>query len=218
MTTTATIQRPYCLGERYGFCFNDQSDVIRAMDPRHIYMLHDVLAAWPFVNALELGSWKGASATAFIEAINGGAAMHATFCDTQLMPHLMGVMRHCIDPNRVHVAWMESWAMLAEPVEFDFIFVDASHDLDSVKKELVPLMERLPLCVMAHDTNSTATGRVNHEGAELLKRTLCDHPDYYCVEDAQQRSGEATERGLFLATRDPHLFEIACDIFAREVA
>ena len=34
-----------------------------AVDKRHVYILHDVLCGHPFKNALEIGSFNGASST-----------------------------------------------------------------------------------------------------------------------------------------------------------
>jgi hypothetical protein len=76
------------------------------------------------------------------------------------------------------------------------------------------LIRRRPLCVMAHDTNATAAGFPLCEGALLLKRTFESLPGYQCIEDCKTREGERTHRGLFLATRDPDLFQVAEAAFA----
>ncbi len=189
------------------------------MDPRHIFLLHDVLMSWPFLSALEIGSFHGASATAFVEAINSGAGLGisgiATFCDVNVTDSLISVVNSCRHPARVRVTPQPSWTVLGSQLPFDFIFVDGSHDAESVGREITHLMRRMPRCVMAHDTNATDAGWAKAEGARQLKETFEDCPEYMCIEDSQRRSGELTHRGLFLATTDADLYAHARKSFAR---
>lgn len=185
-----------------------------ATDPRHVYMIHEVLMAWPFRRTLELGSFFGASSTAFIEAINRGHAMDATFCDVSVNDSLFDVLTHCTAPDRVHLTRQPSWQVLDSEEDWDFIFVDAAHDLDTVTLEVKRLLRRRPLCLMAHDTNATAAGFSKCEGAAYLKQTFERDLGYLCLEDNMVRFGEKTERGLFLATSDPDLYDSACRVFA----
>jgi predicted O-methyltransferase YrrM len=177
---------PYKFENSYADCYCVRD---MAMDERHVFMLHSVLSGWPFRNALELGSFCGASSTAFVEAINGGSEMVATFCDAEPTESLWQVVRNCKQPGRVRVTADLSWLVLESPEDFDFVLVDANHDLESVSKELQRLMVRRPLCVMAHDTNATRMGYRRAEGAELLKRTFIEDPDYFCIEYAMRRKG-----------------------------
>jgi hypothetical protein len=184
-----------------------------AMDERHVYTVHGILSAWPFQNALELGSFCGASSTAFVEAVNVGSVKRATFCDLDLYDPLCDVIRSCRYPNRVRMTREPSWNVLEADEDFDFVLVDANHDLESVTEELCRLTPRRPLCVMAHDTNASAAGYEKSEGAYLLKRTFESMPGYQCIEDCRVREGEKTHRGLFLATTDPELFRLAVEVY-----
>jgi hypothetical protein len=189
-----------------------------AMDKRHIFMLHEILCAWPFKSALEIGSFKGASATAFIEAINRGVGLGesggALFCDVSVSDSLIEVVTSCRYPDRVRITPQPSWAVLDSAEDYDFVFVDAAHDLDSVSVEIKKLLRRRPLCVMAHDTNATAAGYSKCEGAQLLRETFMKQAGYRCIEDCVKRSGERTDRGLFLATHGD-LFDLATAAFAK---
>jgi hypothetical protein len=198
-----TLTQPYNFTGPYAGCY---AHAPTATDKRHVYMIHDVLMGWPFRRALEIGSFFGASSTAFIEAINAGHGMDATFCDVSISDSLYDVLNHCTAPDRVHMTPQPSWQVLDSNEDWDFIFVDASHDIDTVTLELKRLMRRRPLCVMAHDTSATAAGFSKCEGAELLKRTFQTDPGYLCIEDDAHRPGEATHRGLFLATTSPELY------------
>jgi predicted O-methyltransferase YrrM len=202
-TAAAATSDPYEFYLAYARCFACPQT---AMDKRHIFMLYDVLRAYPFEQALEIGCFNGASSTAFVEAINKGAPFRATFCDVSPTHSLSAVINNCRKPDQVRFTQQPSWMVLDTNEPFDFIFVDAAHDLDSVSLEIKHLVRRRPLCVMAHDTNATAAGYSKCEGAERLKRTFQDHPDYFYTEDNANREGERTERGLFLATTDRSLW------------
>lgn len=204
--------QPYTFSGAYrdAYCIPDM-----AMDPRHVFIVHEVLAGWPFKSALELGSFCGASSTAFIEAINRGSQMLATFCDIFPSESLWNVARNATAPGRVRITKSPSVEVLNWTEDFDFILVDACHDLESVKAELAKLIPRRPLCVMAHDTNATDAGWPKAEGARLLRQTFQAMPEYQCIEDAKYREDEQTHRGLFLATSDQRLFDLANGVFEK---
>jgi predicted O-methyltransferase YrrM len=203
------MKTPYTFDGPYKDCYI-VPDV--AMDPRHVYMVHEVLKSYQFKNALELGSFYGASSTAFVEAINAGHSMQATFCDIELSSGLRAVASDCV--RDVRLTNEPSFHVLESSEDFDFILVDACHDIESVTLELERLMIRKPLCVMAHDTNAMAAGYPAAEGAAMLASTFKNHPDYFCVEDIEDRPGEQTKRGLFLATTDYSLYQKALGVFA----
>ncbi len=205
---------PYDFSMAYARCFAIPSV---AMDRRHIFVLHDILAAWPFASALEIGSFNGASATAFVEAINGGTGIGerggAMFCDVQVTHSLISVVNNCRFPDRVRVTPTPSCRVLDSAETFDFVLVDGAHDLASVKPEVERLLRRRPLCVMAHDTNATDAGYEKAEGAAMLRETFRGTLGYHCIEDCEKREGEETHRGLFFATNDPALYAIARGVF-----
>jgi predicted O-methyltransferase YrrM len=203
---------PYEFDGPYAQCLSDPRT---AMDRRHIYMMHDILMAHPFRNCLEIGSYRGASATAFVEAMNKVARMFTTFCDVNITDGLCEVLWNCKDKHRARTTSNPSWSVLDSAEDFDFILVDGCHDLASVTKELERLVIRRPLCVMAHDTNATAAGYPLAEGAEYLKRVFKSMYGYGCLEDKANREGEETHRGLFFATTSEELYRKAQHIFAR---
>jgi hypothetical protein len=189
------------------------------MDKRHVYLMHEILTSWPFKSALEIGSFTGASTTAFIEAINSGKGLGengvATFCDVSIQASLIDVVCNCKEPGAVQITPQPSWTVLDTSMNWDFILVDGAHDLDSVTLEVKRLLTRKPLCVMAHDTNGPAAGISVCEGAVYLADTFKALPDYQWLEDKEIREGEKTDRGLFFATTDPKLHEVASRIFRK---
>jgi hypothetical protein len=210
------VNEPYRFDGAYARCFAVPEV---AMDKRHVFLLHDILCSWPFENALEIGSFNGASSTAFVEAINKGSGLgklgNATFCDVAPTHSLMSVVRNCRPHYRVDVTSRTSCEVLDSDESFDFILVDGNHDAESVAKELMRLIVRKPLCVMAHDTNATEAGYPACEGAKLLKDTF-KSMGWKCLEDSKRRDGERTERGLFFATQNQELFDHAHCTFALE--
>lgn len=201
---------PYEFTGPYAGCY-ETPEV--AMDKRHVFMLHGVLTSRIFDSALEIGCFNGASSTALVEATNSGHVSLATFCDVSITDSLIDVARSAQFPDRVRVTRQPSWQVLDTNETFDFILVDAAHDIDSVSLELKHLARRRPLCVMAHDTSAADHGYSKCEGAKMLKDHYLRDEGYHCVEDRARRNGERTERGLFLATRDPSLYKAAFDVF-----
>jgi hypothetical protein len=207
-----TSADPYRFHMAYARCYAVPET---ATDKRHVFMVHGVLRSHPFQQALEIGCFNGATSTAFVEAINGGSPFRATFCDVCPTHSLAAVINNCRKPDQCRVTTQPSWMVLDTNEPFDFIMVDAAHDLDSVSLELKHLMRRRPLCVMAHDTSATENGFSKCEGAELLKRTFQNDPGYHYIEDNARRDGELTERGMFLATTDYGLWRAAQGVFAQ---
>lgn len=209
---------PYSFDQpAYSGCYANRA---MCMDERHVYTVFDVLMAWPFNSALELGSWEGASSTAFIEAFNRESIAGVVFCEVRPTKSLHAVVAEGNLPSNCRIVSAPSWEVLSLDVPFDFILVDANHDLESVSKELAHIIRREPLCVMAHDTNATRMGYPKAEGAQHLADTLRKHPAYRgkCIEDSTRRRGEETHRGLFFATTSQELYEKARDIFGSRCA
>lgn len=205
---------PYTFEGPYSQCYAVPA---MAMDRRHVYLIHDILKAWPFRNVLELGSWMGASSTAFVEAINAGADMVATFCDVSPTDSLWDVVGNCRVPERVRVTADKSWEVLESAEEYDLVLVDANHDIESVRPELERLAVRRPTCILAHDTSATRNGYPKAEGAAMLahelKTTWGYRWGYRCIEDSENRPGEETHRGLLFATNEPGLHRLAMRAF-----
>lgn len=171
--------------------------------------------AWEFEHALELGGYDGASTTAFVESLRQGHLPRLTVSEVRVGQSLCSVLDRA--GAFASLLTIPSWELLAMDGAYDFILVDANHDMESVSKELEHILRRQPLCVMAHDTNATDMGYPRAEGARHLRETLRKHPAYQgkCIEDAVRREGEETHRGLFLATTNPDLFKRAREAFAK---
>lgn len=191
----------------------DAGDEQIAMDKRHVYLLHDILCAGHFRSALEIGCAYGASTTAFVMAMRAIPEMRVTLCDIFISESVKQLTKDC--GERLTILQTPSVEVLESPREFDFILVDACHDMKSVAAEVDRLIPRKPLCLMAHDTSATLAGYPESEGAEYLKRRFMLEPGYLCLEDNLTRESEATERGLFFATTSEALFSVAQQRFSK---
>jgi predicted O-methyltransferase YrrM len=120
--------------------------------------MYDVLCGGRFQHALEIGCLNGASSTAFVEAINGQRLRHATFCDIDLRATLQEVLKECRFPDRIQTFEGRSVDLLRQRSDFDFVFVDGDHRLETVTEEVELLLLNPPTCVMAHDTSVRVTG------------------------------------------------------------
>ena len=201
MNTVRLQPPPFEFDGPYAGCYVDR---VLAMDKRHVYMLFEILCCWPFASVLEIGCCNGASSVAFIEAQNL-LGMHVTFCDPYRSQSFKRVLQ-CSIHGSMLITTAKSTEVLAGDETYDMIFIDANHDLESVKPELDLLVKRQPLCVVAHDTNATEAGIDHCEGAQLLRDTFRGMPGYFSYEDCVKRPHELTHRGLFVATRSAELF------------
>lgn len=205
------LNPPYEYTGPYARCYEDRQNCI---DERHAYIIHELLLAGQFHNVLELGGYMGASSAAFLEAQQKAPSMKVTLCDMQVGTQLREMANHHLSPL-VYIKEMLSTEALADWLDYDLVFVDASHDLLSVSLELPHLIRWKPRCIVAHDTSATDHGYECAEGAALLRRALLLDPEYskYTYEDDRRREGEETHRGLFMATTDPKFYLRAVEIF-----
>lgn len=201
---------PYTFDGKYSRCYC-QPQV--AVDPRHVYTLFEVLNLGVVGHAVESGCAFGASSTAFVEAMARNQALRCEFIDPVLQASFLDVLNNARTATfQVHrEPAVQALKKIDKP---DFIFLDGRHDLLSVYHEVraVEEMRRNLLIFAAHDTSATAHGYEQAEGAAWLKKTVMLDWGWYCVEDAEQRDGEETHRGLFIATpsRGIHRLLVQC--------
>lgn len=175
------------------------------MDLTHIRMLYDILSLGAFHHVLEIGSFDGASAIAFISALNDNHIDRVTFCDTHFQPRFHRVVDEALYKSGVILREYSSLKVLGDE-EFDFVLIDGDHSLQNVREEFKLLRKYKIKHLAAHDTNSSAVGIAACEGAAYLKQELFNDPEYQVIEDCQIRPNEKTNRGFMFATIDPELF------------
>ena len=177
----------------------DWHDQGSCMDRRHILWLRYLLMQTGVQRTLEIGVHTGASASAFIAA----KVPDAHFADLGFTLEARKVIG---DRGTLHQH--KGCDILYAMPPFDLVLVDGNHDMDSVTEEIEALEQKTPRIIVAHDINSTAAGYPYCEGAAHLHKHLLES-GWLITTDTEDRVGEATKRGMLVATRDPDLHQIA---------
>jgi hypothetical protein len=177
------------------------------MDLTHIRMLYQILKLGKFENVCEVGSFDGASAIAFIQALNDEYIQSVTFCDLEFQPRFLNVMGKAIHPNKITISKQSSHITL-NSTEFDFVLIDGDHSLKNVEREVNLMLKNNIKHIAAHDSNSTHVGFGECEGARMLKNTYQKLAIFETVEDCISRLGERTDRGFFFASQNWDLVKL----------
>ena len=198
---------------RYEFTLNcDHPEWLT--DIRHVNIIYEFLMANDFQRVLEIGSYSGVSTAAFIEAINQGKDFKFHISEPNPTRQLQALISMCKKPDNIILHTQLGEDVLSYWRDFDFAFVDGSHDLDGAGAELLMLLRHEIPNVMAHDTNlSNIKSDYSGRGAELLARVFKSHKDYRCIEDKKERPNERTDRGFLFATREEEKYNKATKIF-----
>lgn len=165
------------------------------IDARHRDWIRDELMTGKYRRVLEIGSYRGYSTAAFLDALNAGKVDEIHLCDTSITHELRQLVG---DLPGVKLHKCRSVDLLAKDAAFDLVFVDGDHTLEVIQAE-TPYLVGVP-AIFAHDTNSTAVGYPNCEGPPYLKAALIE-AGYTITEDCERRPGELTHRGMMFATR-----------------
>lgn len=180
------------------------------IDITHIRLLHSILRVGNFKHALEIGSYDGASAIAFISAMNDGVLGKVDFCDPEFQPRFSELLKHCVRRDDVKLRHCGSHGVISDI--YDCIFVDGDHSLPCVKVEAELILKYSVETILAHDTNSSNVGFTNCDGAMYLMDTLMCN-GYRCIQDCVVRPGERTDRGFMFATKNKDLFDKVRPLF-----
>jgi predicted O-methyltransferase YrrM len=177
----------------------DWHDQGSCMDRRHILWLRYLLMQTGVQRTLEIGVHTGASASAFI---------HAKVPDAHFADLGFTLEAHKIIGDRGTLHQHKGCDIRYAMPPFDLVLVDGNHDMDSVTEEIEALEQKTPRIIVAHDITSTAAGYPYCEGAAHLHKHLLES-GWLITTDTEDRVGEATKRGMLVATRDAAIHQIA---------
>lgn len=182
----------------YSFCFDGRIPPM-SMDKRHIEALHDLVMGVPMGGiAVEVGSHKGASTSAFIEAINRGRNFQLHVVEPRPTPELLRVISLCREPGLVvlHKTTSETFRL----PHCDLWFIDGDHGWPAVADCMNALVSDSTVIAL-HDTRAYLMGIQECFGAYLAAEALqADHSRIW-DEDAVTRPGEWTHRGFGVSTK-----------------
>jgi hypothetical protein len=167
------------------------------MDERHIQKLYSILKARAWESVIEVGSYYGASTSAFVEAINTGSEFKFHIIEPSITDSLRRVIGQCEKKDQIVFHQCTSFEA-AIPAEF--VFIDGDHGWPA----LVDLCRALTMgakCVAFHDSRSHLEGFGGHHGAYIAAEVMRQAIGWDYLEDSRRREGEWTHRGFMVAYR-----------------
>lgn len=193
MTTPAPCPDPAFDFEPYRFTIDNST---APTDEFHVHMLRRLMDEFgPDLVAVEIGSWKGTSASAFIDAVNVGVVKHFHIFEINPRPELLQVIALCKFPERVTLHTLRTWDEQNPVKEADFVFVDGSHEWPALADTLQALSWGAKVIAL-HDTREWENGAHECWGAATAARLLSKAVGREWREDFEKREGMRTHRGL----------------------
>lgn len=167
------------------------------MDEYHIHLLHAACRLAPDGGqvAVEIGSYRGASTAALIEAVNLGYLTHLHIVEVKPTASLRQVIALCDFPDRVTLHTKPSWEL--ELPRVDLVFIDGDHKWPAVGDTLRALTWGARVICM-HDSRSYPV-IPGTWGARMAAAMLREMAGRQVFEDSLQRNGMATHRGFLVS-------------------
>ena len=147
---------------------------------------------------MEIGSFRGASTAALVEAVNQGRLSHLHVVEPRPTPELRRVVESCKFPGRVTMHSLSSWELQFTPP--DFVFIDGDHEWPAVADTLRALTWGAKVIVM-HDTQNHTEFKGTW-GSNLAAALLKQAPGRVIFEDAVRRKGGHTHRGFLVSAQE----------------
>lgn len=173
-----------------------------SMDRRHVEWLRECLRRLQPRMYVEIGACYGVSTVAGIEAAKAAEVQRFHVIDVALKPSVRamaadvaGVVLH----EGASVDVLPRLA-IARPLA---VLIDGDHTLQGVQPELEQVLAMRPQTIFAHDVTAEAAGHRLCDGSAWLWHEL-QRLGWHCTVDARKRHGEATHRGMLVATTGTH--------------
>jgi predicted O-methyltransferase YrrM len=179
----------YCVGRRYS------------------HLIYDLMMSGLFKNVLEIGCLQGYSTWAFLSALRDGSNFEFTACDVFLQETVLEMVKEF--PVRLRG---EMSVDVISP-DFDFVFVDGNHDLNTVGAEISKILDCGTDTILAHDT---FLEHDDFRGSVLLKKVFSNHRQYLSIHYNTHHLEDQTHYGMSLFTKRREVFLLAGDLFKRQ--
>ena len=163
-----------------------------AMDDLHIEILHGLIMEHRPKTVMEIGSYRGRSAIAYIEALKAGADFTLHLVEPNPRDSLLRLVDSCGFKNRIRMYTASSWEI---QIPCDFVFIDGDHRWPAVADTLAAVALGSKVIAM-HDTRAHEHGYRHVWGSYTAARLLEKMPGRQWHEDFDKRAGMRTERGL----------------------
>lgn len=173
------------------------------MDILHIHLLHltaglDTGTPPGEKVAVEVGSHRGASTAALVEALNLGLIGRLHVVELRENECLSRVLAMAKEPERITWHRRPYWELEIGPA--DLVFIDGDHKWPAVADTLRALTWGAKVIAM-HDSQSYPEISGTW-GAKLAAGCLKDLPGRTVFEDAERREGMKTERGFLVSAAE----------------
>jgi hypothetical protein len=168
-------------------------------DLRHVRMIHDELCQGSYGRVLEIGCFRGYSTSAFLAALKAAHIGELHLCELAVTPELERVIAHyAVGGSRLHLHQCTSLELLQRDSNWDAVFVDGDHSVETCTAEAKLLIAGGVRTIMAHDSSADPAKYPACEGPAATK-TMYEDAGYILSEDTEDRPGERTDRGLMIA-------------------
>jgi hypothetical protein len=170
------------------------------MDGRHVEAVYQIASALGPQEVIELGCFDGFASSAIVQAKLETRVGLLTCVDREIRDALIKTVRQARDG---WILWQgdsaDALGVLDTP---DMVILDTDHDLATTQREWDALDGWKDFVLIAHDVGSAG----KQPGPIWLLNELINDPDWYVLVDELPREGEATHRGLMVATTEEHVY------------
>ena len=182
-----------------------------AMDRVHIEIINTIAMGGYLRNVLEVGSFMGASASAWVDAMSHGREIRLACLDIRIRASLHWLRKQSDGLMTVQ----KGHSLDHDYGKYDCIVLDGDHRQKTVEKEQKKLHEVSVPALFAHDVNCHNAGWRRALGPHNLAESFRHHGEYATFTDCNVRKGMKTERGLFFACKrdNADLTALACHAF-----
>ncbi len=187
--TKNNLMKPPTLWEEFG-AVPDTKKPPMSMDLRHVEMLKDLLLATKPAVAVEIGSFKGHSTTAFLKAMEDLPDMQFHIVELAPTPELLKMIE-----GRKNITLHRKAYWDLDIPGAGLVFVDGSHEWPALADTLTCLAQNVPV-IAFHDTQAQAHGIPGCWGSALASKITSSSPSRFWYEDSEKREGEWTHRGF----------------------
>ena len=178
--------------------FFDEKGHMWHLDKRHIDILYDLAISLPQDSLIcEIGCCRGASTSAFIEAMKLRKDLYLLLFDIKITTELLRLVNESGVKNRVEIRECPAYENMVETAQL--VFIDGNHGWPALADLSICLTLDCTIIVL-HDTNGYSPAIRKHQhGSILASKVLKRSHNRSYWEDYKRRKGEKTHRGLLVS-------------------
>lgn len=166
-----------------------------SMDWRHVQMIHALLVHERPRSVVEIGTYRGGSAAAIIEAMEADPEIDtATLVDE--VANFDVTHAGALYPHRLH--YLVTRSEQIKGLRGEAWILDGDHEHHALG-DLHRALDGDARFIVVHDTSIHLLGVPGHQGSLEVWNTLRKRAGGFCWSDNLRRPGERTERGLGIA-------------------